>query len=114
MLSIDSARRSDLDAMSFLIDPPLLYGSGRVLARAVPSRWRAPLAAATVGALQFTGVSLYLNRPWTRRVWRACLARSGRDWMLNSDVLHLDADHVGTSTHLVSGALFATYPLWMW
>jgi len=100
--------------MSLLIDPPLLYASGRVMARATPPRWRAALAAATVVALQFTGVSLYLNRPWTRPIWRVCRARSGRDWMLNSDVLRFDADRAGTSTHLVSGALFATYPLWMW
>jgi hypothetical protein len=29
-------------------------------------------------------------------------------------VLRLDADRAGTPTHLVSGALFATYPLWLW
>ena len=35
-------------------------------------------------------VSLYLNRPWTRWIWRLCRARDGRDWMLNSGVLRID------------------------
>jgi hypothetical protein len=99
--------------MSLLIDPPLLYATGRVLARAAPPPSRVPLALAAVGALQFTGVSLYLNRPWTRPIWRVCRSRSGRDWMLNSDVLHFDADRAGIPTHLFSGAVFATYPVWM-
>ena len=40
----------------------------------------------------FWGVSipLYLNRRWTRPLWRACRARSGRDWMINSGVLAND------------------------
>jgi hypothetical protein len=100
--------------MSFLIDPPWLYANGRVLARATPAHRRAPLAAATLGAFLATSVSLYLDRPWTRPIWRLCRARSGRDWMLNSGVLRMDAERAGTPTHLVSGALFATYPLWLW
>jgi hypothetical protein len=99
--------------MSFLIDPPWLYANGRVLAQA-PPKVRPPLAAATLGAFLVTSVSLYLDRPWTRPIWRACRARSGRDWMLNSGVLRLDADRAGTPTHLVSVLLFATYPLWLW
>lgn len=99
--------------MSFLIDPPWLYVNGRVLAQA-PPRARGPLAAATAGAFLVTSISLYLDRPWTRPIWRACRARSGRDWMLNSGVLRLDADRAGPRTHAVSALLFATYPLWLW
>jgi len=53
----------------------------------------------------FWGVSalLYLNRGWTRPIWRACLATSGRDWMLNSGVLGLDAER-GRSDQPSGGA----------
>jgi hypothetical protein len=100
--------------MSFLIDPPWLYANGRALAHAAPPAQRAPLAAATLGVFLVTSVSLYLDQRWTRPIWRLCRARSGRDWMLNSGVLKLDPDRAGTPTHLVSGALFATYPFWLW
>ena len=64
----------------------------------------------------FWGVSipLYLNQRWTRPVWRACRAESGRDWMLNSGVLKLDHQRPSTRTHAVSAAIFATYPLWLY
>jgi hypothetical protein len=100
--------------MSFLIDPPWLYANGRLLAERVPPPQRDRLAAATLGVFLVTSVSLYLDRRWTTPIWRLCRARSGRDWMLNSGVLKLDAERAGTPTHLVSGALFATYPLWLW
>jgi hypothetical protein len=100
--------------MSFLIDPPWLYANGRLLAGRVPPPQRDRLAAATLGVFVVTSVSLYLDRKWTTPIWRLCRARSGRDWMLNSGVLKLDPDRAGTPTHLVSGALFATYPLWLW
>lgn len=100
--------------MSFLIDPPWLYANGRLLARHTPPPQRDRLAAATLGVFVVTSVSLYLDRKWTTPIWRLCRARSGRDWMLNSGVFKLDPDRAGTPTHLVSGALFATYPLWLW
>jgi hypothetical protein len=99
--------------MSFLIDPPWLYANGRVLA-AAPERTRRPLALATITAFLVTSVSLYLDRPWTRPIWRACRASSGRDWMLRSGVLPVDADRAGPGTHALSAALFVTYPLWLW
>lgn len=100
--------------MSFLIDPPWLYANGRALAKAAPPEKRLPLAAATLATFLVTSVSLYQDARWTRPIWRLCRARSGRDWMLNSGVLNLDPDRAGTPTHLVSGALFATYPFWLW
>src|SRR5437763_15496204 len=100
--------------MSFLIDPPWLYANGRALAAAAPPRRRAPLAAATLGVFLVTSVSLYLDRAWTRPIWRLCRARSGRDWMLNSGILRLDARQAGSRTHLISAALFATSPYWQW
>lgn len=99
--------------MSFLIDGPWLYANGRVLAHA-PRERQDQLAAATLGVFLVTSVSLYLNRPWTRPIWRMCRASSGRDWMLNSGVLRIDARRAGRRTHVVSALLFATYPVWLW
>jgi hypothetical protein len=100
--------------MSFLIDPPWLYANGRVLAQAAPPQTRRPLAAATLGVFMITSISLYLDRGWTKPIWRLCRARSGRDWMLNSGVLRMDPDRASAPTHAVSAALFATYPFWLW
>lgn len=101
--------------MSFLIDPPWLYATGRAYGEMLPSDGRAARAveAATVGAFLATSISLYLDLPWTTPIWRACRASSGRDWMLNSGVLKLDWRKAGPRTHLVSAAIFITYPLWL-
>jgi hypothetical protein len=100
--------------MSFLIDPPWLYANGRVIASAAPERAQKPLATATVVTFLAVSISLYLERPWTRPIWRMCRARSGRDWMLNSGLMHIDARRAGLRTHIVAAAIFATYPLWLW
>lgn len=101
--------------MSFLIDPPWLYATGRAYGKLMPERGRASKAveAATIGAFLATSVSLYLDRPWTRPIWRACRAASGRDWMLNSGVLRIDWRRAGARTHVLSVAIFLTYPLWL-
>jgi hypothetical protein len=98
--------------MSFLIDGPWLYANGRAIARATDHP--APLAAGTMAVFWGVSVPLYLNQRWTRPIWRACRAQSGRDWMINSGVLKLDADKVSPVGHAVSAAIFATYPLWLW
>ncbi len=102
--------------MSFLIDPPWLYATGRAYGRLMPERTPAARAigGATAGAFLATSISLYLDRPWTRGIWEACRARSGRDWMLNSGVLRIDFRRSGRRTHAVAALLFATYPLWLW
>ncbi len=101
--------------MSFLIDPPWLYATGRAYGRLMPERTPTAraLSKATAGAFLATSVSLYFDRPWTQRLWKACRAQSGRDWMLNSGVLRIDFRRAGRRTHLVSALLFATYPLWL-
>jgi hypothetical protein len=99
--------------VSFLIDPPWLYANGRIAAK-LPEPAQQPVAAATVATFVVTSVSLYLNRPWTRRIWELCRAEDGRDWMLNSGVLRIDHREAGAGTHLASAALFASYPLWLW
>ena len=99
--------------MSFLIDPPWLYANGRLTAT-LPEPVQAPVAAGTLATFLGVSVSLYLNRPWTRWIWRLCRAEDGRDWMLNSGVLRIDHRRAGPRTHAVSAALFATYPVWLW
>jgi hypothetical protein len=102
--------------MSFLIDPPWLYATGRTYARLMPQRTPAARAVGktTAGAFLVTSISLYLDRPWTTPIWKACRAQSGRDWMLNSGVFRIDPRRAGQRTHIVSALLFATYPLWLW
>jgi hypothetical protein len=99
--------------MSFLIDPPWLYANGHIAAR-VPERAQRPLLAGTLAVFLVTSISLYLNRPWTRWIWRLCRASDGRDWMLNSGVLRIDPRATGPRTHALSTVAFATYPLWLW
>jgi hypothetical protein len=103
--------------MSFLIDPPWLYANGRTYGqrtREQPDSSRDALfVAGTMAVFWGVSVALYLDKPWTRPIWRLCRASSGRDWMLNSGVLRLDARRAGTGTHLISGAIFATYPYWL-
>jgi hypothetical protein len=101
--------------VSFLIDPPWLYANGRAIAAAAPDEHTAAaLCAATMGVFWGVSVPLYLDAGWTRPIWRACRARSGRDWMLNSGVLRLEHRRPSRRTHAVSAAIFATYPLWLW
>lgn len=104
--------------MSFLIDPPWLYANGRAYAALAPEhaqgRAAAAVGAATMAVFWGVSISLYLNRPWTRRLWELCRARDGRDWMLNSGVLRIDERAAGPAIHAVSAALFASYPYWLW
>jgi hypothetical protein len=102
--------------MSFLIDPPWLYATGRAYGQVMPEQTPAARAVsrATLGVFLATSISLYLNRPWTRRIWEACRAQDGRDWMLNSGVLHIDQHRAGRRTHKISALIFASYPLWLW
>ncbi|HUB04533.1 MAG TPA: hypothetical protein VMA76_05665 [Solirubrobacteraceae bacterium] len=105
--------------MSFLIDPALLYANGRVYGELTRTTTRdrtrdAAFAAATMAVFWGVSIPLYLDRRWTRPIWRACRARSGRDWMLNSGVTRIDWRNVGATTHTVAAGLFATYPYWLW
>ena len=101
--------------MSFLIDPPWLYATGRAYGHLMPERTPAARAlhTATAGTFLVTSISLYLNRPWTRGIWEACRAQDGRDWMLNSGVFRIDHRRAGPRTHVIAALLFATYPLWL-
>lgn len=100
--------------MSFLIDGPWLYAIGRTAtARVEDERAAAALLAATIGVFYGVSIPLYLDRRWTRPIWRLCRAESGRDWMLNSGVFRFRYKRPGLRTHVLAAALFATYPLWL-
>jgi hypothetical protein len=96
----------------------LLYASGRAYAEltrgAADAEQDRVMGTATVATFLAVSVALYLDRRWTRPIWRLCGASSGRDWMLNSGLLRLDWRRAGAPTHLVSAAIFATYPYWWW
>lgn len=102
--------------MSFMIDPPLLYANGQAYARLAPERAQGAAArAAGVAVLAlFYGVSgaLWLERPWTRPLWRAFGSRGGRDFMVNSGVLRLPVPGSARG-HALAALAFATYPLWL-
>lgn len=105
--------------MSFLIDPALLYAGGRTYAATTPPEERTTandLKVMTLALAFFYAVSvgLYLNQEWTKPIWRAVRAKSGRDWMINSGVTRFDAAAVGRRGHIVAALIFATYPLWLW
>jgi len=100
--------------MSFLIDPPLLMGTGAVIDKITTDEETARrLEQLTIAGFLATSVSLYFNAPWTRWIADMCKAESGRDWMLNSGVFKFDHEKVTPRTHVVSAAIFATYPLWL-
>lgn len=100
--------------MSFLYDPPMLVANGYVIGRTLGEGKAARVAQAGVLAL-FIGysVGLYRNEEWTRSLWEACGAESGRDWMLNSGITAFDHERPTPTTHKVAAAIFATYPLWL-
>lgn len=99
--------------MSFLADPPMLVATGAAVERLVPDRRaRAAIEAGTVALFVGFSVGLYLEKPWATWLSRLVGARSGRDWMLNSRVTDFEYESPSVLTHLVSGAIFATYPGW--
>jgi len=100
--------------MSFLVDPPLLLASGAAIEASVADERLAHRAESAVLAIFLvTSISLYCNARWTRWLARLCRADSGRDWMLNSGVFHVDPEKVGPGTHLGAALAFSTYPLWI-
>jgi hypothetical protein len=100
--------------MSFLIDPPLLVGTGALIEKIAGDEDTArKLELLTIVGFLGTSISLYFNAPWTKWMADMCKAESGRDWMLNSGVFKFDHEEVGRRAHLVSAAIFATYPIWL-
>jgi hypothetical protein len=104
---------------SFLLDPPMLVGSGwlasKLTGRLRPDRRDAALRTLRVGTITMfwvTSVSLYLNRRWTEWIWKMVRAESGRDWMINSGVFSFEHERPSAAVHALSAGILATYPLW--
>jgi hypothetical protein len=98
----------------FLVDPALLLADGYVIGRISPNDGVAKaLEATAITGFLATSISLYFDAEWTRPMWEACRAKSGRDWMVNSGVFRFDYEKPTAKTHALAGAIFATYPLWL-
>lgn len=109
----DPTGRKGLD-MTLLVDPPLLVGTGAAIARLAPDERRARwLECAALAAFLGAGVSLYCNASWMEWFRRPFPAESGRDFMLNSMVFHVEYRHPRPAVHIGAAAVFATYPLWL-
>jgi hypothetical protein len=100
--------------MSFLIDGPLLVGTGAAIEKIAGDEDTARrLEQLTIAGFLATSISLYMNASWTKWMADMCGAESGRDWMINSGVFKFEHEKVSRRTHLVSAAIFATYPVWL-
>ena len=95
--------------MSFLLDPPLLYASGRVS----PNR---ATDAATVAIFIGASAAFYRNARWTRPFMRYLPGRDGRDYMWTTGVLPVPHARHGRRQRFdrLAVALFAIYPVWLW
>lgn len=99
--------------MSFLFDPPLLFASGVLIERRLPSDRRDLAEAATLGVFFGGSFGLYQNVPGLGLLWRPFRARDGRDFMWNSGVFGVRTERLGWPMHAWAGAIFATYPLFL-
>ncbi|MHB8263213.1 MAG: hypothetical protein ACYDGY_05635 [Acidimicrobiales bacterium] len=100
--------------MSFLADPPLLVASGVAIDSVVSDEDTAKkLEMGTLIVFLLVSISLYLNLGWVKRFWQFFGAKSGRDFMINSGVLPFNSENTTARKHLVSVAIFSTYPLWL-
>ena len=105
---------------SFLLDPFLLFLIGLIIVwinvRVLMKTGRSYLChlfLLTLALFWSISISLYLNLPWTDWMAKLCGAENGRDWMLNSGVFNFEFKSPSEITLLISGFLFATYPLWL-
>ncbi|MCL4313383.1 MAG: hypothetical protein M1131_04505 [Actinobacteria bacterium] len=100
--------------MSFLIDPPVLFGTGVGIESYIADRKKALMTEGVIATgFVITSISLYLDAKWTKPIWKVCGAKSGRDWMLNSGVFKFNTDKVSNKVHVVAAVLFASYPFWI-
>jgi hypothetical protein len=103
--------------VSFLFDPPLLFASGVLIERRVPSDRRDAAEAATLGVFFGGSFGLYNNVPGLGLLWRPFRARNGRDFMWNSGVFGVNTasktDGADWPLHAAAGAIFATYPFFI-
>ena len=105
--------------MSFLVDPPALYAAGEAYARIAPEsaqgRTAGLVGAGVVGTFLAVSVGLWLDAPFTRPLWRAFGARSGREFQVGTGLVDVPAvRRPGARPHAFAALGFLTYPLWYW
>jgi len=105
--------------VSFLVDPPALYAAGEAYARGAPEsaqgRAAGVVGAGVVASFLAVSVSLWLDLPWVRPLWRAFGARSGREFQVGTGIVDVDAVRKpGAREHALAALGFASYPLWYW
>jgi hypothetical protein len=104
--------------MSFLTDPPALFASGEVYARAAPESAQGGMAqatgAVTVATFIACSVALYLELPLANTIARRLGTRSGRDLMINSWIADFEYKRPRPRMHALAALMFALYPLWWW
>lgn len=99
--------------MTLLIDPPLLAAAGYAIGCRVRSLQGAHLAGAAVSAVVLAfSAATFRDAPPFQNVGTRLGGRSGRDLILNSWVLRLDADKRTPARAVSVAALFAAYPVW--
>ena len=106
---------------SFLLDPFLLFLCGLIIVwlnvrifMKKGGSYIFHLSALTLALFWIISLSLYFNLPWVVWMAKLCRAQNGRDWMINSGVFHFNVVSPPEITLVISGFLFATYPLWLW
>jgi hypothetical protein len=99
--------------VSFLLDPPLLFVSGALIERRLPSDRRDLAEAATLGVFFGGSFGLYNNVPGLGVLWRPFRADNGRDFMWNSGVFSVNTTEARWPLHAAAGAIFATYPFFI-
>lgn len=107
---------------SFLIDPFLLFTDGMILALLWERLWKGrysralPLgvAAGILAVFYSVSVSLWFNLAWVDGFARAMpRAGTGRDWMLNSGVFHIEHENPSVAVRIFAVAFFASYVGWL-
>lgn len=100
--------------MSFVIDPPLLVGSGAAIGRYVDdSRLSRGLQLATLATFVGVSAALYANHPATDPLRRPFGARSGREFMLTSGLARVNERAMSRGQHALALSQFALYPAWL-
>ena len=99
--------------MSFLLDPPLLFGAGVLIERRLPSDRRDLAEAATLGVFFGGSFGLSTTCPGLGVLWRPFRAHNGRDFMWNSGVFGVNTVEAGWPLHAAAGTIFATYPFFI-
>jgi hypothetical protein len=102
--------------VSFLADPPALFGAGALAGATLDEDQVVPATAVATGVFLGVSIPLYMNVGWIEWFARMWGAESGRDFMLNSGrlglgLLSFDPAKSSKRRHIFAILLFLAYPL---